>query len=65
MDDDFNTGGAVGVLFDLVRTLNKFADEAKLENRQPDAAQLAVLRQGAVTFRELGGHARPVPRAGR
>ena len=40
MDDDFNTGGAMGVLFDLVRTLNKFADDEKLENRQPDAAQV-------------------------
>ncbi len=54
MDDDFNTGGAVGVLFELVRTLNKFADDEKLENRQPQPAQLAVLRQGAVTLRELG-----------
>ena len=34
MDDDFNTGGAVGDLFELVRTLNKFADDQKLEDRQ-------------------------------
>ena len=26
MDDDFNTGGALGELFDLVRALNRFAD---------------------------------------
>ena len=32
LDDDFNTGGAVGVLFDLVTTLNKLADTAKLED---------------------------------
>ena len=54
MDDDFNTGGAVGDLFELVRTLNKFADEAKLENQNPTPAQLAALTQGAKTLRELG-----------
>ena len=37
MDDDFNTGGAVGDLFELVRTLNKFADEAKFEIQQAHA----------------------------
>jgi cysteinyl-tRNA synthetase len=54
MDDDFNTGGAIGVLFDLLRALNKFADDEKLEEpskRQP--AKLATLEQGAKTLREL------------
>jgi cysteinyl-tRNA synthetase len=54
MDDDFNTGGAVGDLFELVRWLNKFADEQKLEGTKPTAEQLAVLRRGAATLRELG-----------
>jgi cysteinyl-tRNA synthetase len=54
MDDDFNTGGAVGDLFELVRTLNKFADEEKLEAGKPNATQLATLVQGAKTLRELG-----------
>jgi cysteinyl-tRNA synthetase len=54
MDDDFNTGGAVGDLFELVRTLNKFADDQKLENQKPSTDQLATLRQGALTLRELG-----------
>lgn len=55
MDDDFNTGGAVGVLFDLVRRLNKFADDEKLEEvAKRDAAKLAALEQGAKTLRELG-----------
>ncbi len=31
MSDDFNTGGAVGLLFELVSTLNKLADENFLE----------------------------------
>src|SRR5206468_2825494 len=30
MDDDFNTGGAIADLFDLVRELNKYADQQKL-----------------------------------
>ncbi|HEX3724931.1 MAG TPA: cysteine--tRNA ligase [Pirellulales bacterium] len=55
MDDDFNTGGAVGDLFELMRGLNKFIDDQKLENRPGDDKQLALLRQGAATLRELGG----------
>ncbi len=31
MDDDFNTGGALGELYELVRALNRFADAQKLE----------------------------------
>lgn len=31
MDDDFNTGGAIAELFDLVRELNKFADQNNLD----------------------------------
>jgi cysteinyl-tRNA synthetase len=55
MDDDFNTGGAVGNLFELLGVLNKFADDEKLET--PSAAKpdsLAQLRQGALVVRELG-----------
>jgi cysteinyl-tRNA synthetase len=55
MDDDFNTGGAVGDLFELVRTLNKFVDENKLEAQKPTTEQLAVLKQGATSLRELAG----------
>jgi len=32
MDDDFNTGGAVGVLFEIVTATNKYADDQKLED---------------------------------
>jgi cysteinyl-tRNA synthetase len=31
MDDDFNTGGAMADLFDLVRELNKYCDQQKLD----------------------------------
>jgi cysteinyl-tRNA synthetase len=55
MDDDFNTGGAIGDLFELLRGLNKFADDAKLEEpKQRTPEKMAVLKQGAKTLRELG-----------
>lgn len=56
MDDDFNTGGGIGALFDLVRLLNKFADDEKLEDaakREPE--KVAQLRYGTLVLRELGG----------
>ena len=56
MDDDFNTGSAVGDLFELVRTLNKFVDQENLEGAgKSDEAKVAVLTQGATTLRELAG----------
>ena len=54
MDDDFNTGGGIGALFDLVRVLNKFVDDEKLEEpkrQQPD--KLDALKQGTTTLAEL------------
>ncbi len=55
MDDDFNTGGGIASLFDLVRALNKYVDDQRLEEPGRQAAEkLAALRQGATTLRELG-----------
>lgn len=54
MDDDFNTGGAVGVLFDLVTALNRLADTAKLETSTPDTAGRAAFDDGALLLKELG-----------
>ncbi|MEN6459171.1 MAG: cysteine--tRNA ligase [Thermoguttaceae bacterium] len=54
MDDDFNTGGAIGTLFELVRALNKFADDEKLE--APGKAtpeKLDAWRRGVGVLREL------------
>ncbi len=53
MDDDFNTGGAVGVLFELVSALNRFADVHQLEDRaaKPDAK--SDFRKGSYALREL------------
>lgn len=53
MDDDFNTGGAMGVFFDLLRRLNKFVDEEKLETVANDA-QKQELAEAVRCLRELG-----------
>jgi cysteinyl-tRNA synthetase len=70
MDDDFNTGGAVGVLFELVTALNKLADRGRLED--PSAADQQIkteFREGAVMAKEFADilgltFAAPPPTAG-
>jgi cysteinyl-tRNA synthetase len=55
MDDDFNTGGAVGVLFELVTSLNRLADAGKLEDAaKADPNAKAEFAEGALLARELG-----------
>jgi cysteinyl-tRNA synthetase len=54
MDDDFNTGGAVGVLFDLIHHLNKLADQGRLDD--PSTASIThqqAFQEGATLVREL------------
>ncbi len=54
MDDDFNTGAACSDLFELVRELNKFADQQHLDDpQQRDETHLASFTQGMTTLREL------------
>jgi cysteinyl-tRNA synthetase len=54
MDDDFNTAAGIAELFELVRSLNKFADEEQLEDPDRRAAdKVAALEQAATTLREL------------
>jgi cysteinyl-tRNA synthetase len=56
MDDDLNTGGAIGDMFELVRALNKFVDDQNLESSgKSNAEAMAALRTGARTLRELAG----------
>jgi cysteinyl-tRNA synthetase len=55
MDDDFNTGGGVGVLFELLTALNRFADARQLEGASPATGDLALFRRAVVVLRELGG----------
>jgi cysteinyl-tRNA synthetase len=55
MDDDFNTGGATAVLFELATTLNKLADTAKLEEpATKDEAASKAFAEGAELLSEFG-----------
>jgi cysteinyl-tRNA synthetase len=53
MDDDFNTGGAIGDLYELLTTLNRFADTRQLESQKPDDATLRDFRRGVIVLKEL------------
>lgn len=53
MDDDFNTGGAIGALFDLVRVLNRFADQERLESPETAVAKCDSFVSGVRTLKEL------------
>jgi cysteinyl-tRNA synthetase len=54
MADDFNTGGAIGVLFELLTALNRFADARHLEGGSAAPAAMAEFQRGVVVLRELG-----------
>jgi cysteinyl-tRNA synthetase len=53
MNDDFNTGGAVGILFETLGVLNKMADDKKLDSGTADGKELFVA--GVGVLRELSG----------
>jgi cysteinyl-tRNA synthetase len=53
MDDDFNTGGALGKLYELVPVLNRFADTTRLESPDHDPQDLETLQRATVVLREL------------
>jgi cysteinyl-tRNA synthetase len=53
MDDDFNTGGAIGVLHELLTALNRFADSKQLESGSADASSTESFRQGTIILKEL------------
>ncbi len=53
MDDDFNTGGAVGVLFDLRKTLNAFISDHKLDSASAEKGQVPSLTAGMTLLKEL------------
>ncbi|MFM8571482.1 MAG: cysteine--tRNA ligase [Pirellula sp.] len=52
MDDDFNTGGATADLFEMARALNRYIDQAKLEEAADDQAR-QTLRSGLAILREM------------
>ncbi len=66
MDDDFNTGGAVGALYELLTALNRFADARKLESGNAAAADLQAFERGVLILKELsqilGVFDRPPPK---
>jgi cysteinyl-tRNA synthetase len=53
MNDDFNTGGATGVLFELLSRLNRYADEEMLETQGASGAKGQHFRRGVLVLREL------------
>jgi cysteinyl-tRNA synthetase len=53
MDDDFNTGGAIGELFEVVHTLNRFANDLTSESGPEMAGRLAQYRSGMMVLKEL------------
>jgi cysteinyl-tRNA synthetase len=53
MDDDFNTGGAIGVLFELLTALNRFADNRQLEAGKASPADLEAFQRGVLALKEL------------
>ncbi len=53
MSDDFNTGGAIGALYELLTTLNRFADAKKLEYPNPGQADLSAFDKGTLVLKEL------------
>jgi cysteinyl-tRNA synthetase len=54
MDDDFNTGGAVGVLFELRTLINGFIHQRKLDaGGQPDEPAAAALTAAMTQLKEL------------
>jgi cysteinyl-tRNA synthetase len=52
MDDDFNTGGAIGVLYELVTALNRFADARQLDAGGA-ATDLQAFQRGVLALKEL------------
>jgi cysteinyl-tRNA synthetase len=68
MDDDFNTGGAVGCLFEMRTAINAFIQEHKLETTGKSNAELVdALTCAATLLKELAGllgvFVRPLPKA--
>ena len=53
MDDDFNTGGAVGVLFEIRKCINGFVSEKQLEAGDANADDLAAFTTAMTLFKEL------------
>jgi cysteinyl-tRNA synthetase len=61
MDDDFNSAGALGYLFDLVRVINQARDEGMAADLLAKAQDLLVELGGVLGLRLRGGKATVTP----
>ncbi len=53
MDDDFNTGGAIGELFEIVHALNRFGNQLPAGAGAVSADQLTEFKRGMAVLKEL------------
>jgi cysteinyl-tRNA synthetase len=53
MDDDFNTGGAIGELFEMVHALNRFANQLPTGALAGNGDQVAEYKRGMTVLKEL------------
>ncbi len=53
MNDDFNTGGAVGAVYELLNRLNAFAESQKLEGPTPPPDAKRELARGVSVLKEM------------
>jgi cysteinyl-tRNA synthetase len=64
LDDDFNTAGAISVLFEMANALNRFVDQHHLES-DADAVSLSLALEGArlmtATAQIIGLFTAPLP----
>lgn len=68
MNDDFNTGGAVGILFEMRKCINGFIAKNKLDGSEPNATAVGDLKLSVTLLRELaaliGVFRQPIAKAG-
>ncbi len=55
MDDDFNTGGALGELFEIAHAVNRFANPLTAGPGAGPAGSLTEYRKGMIVLKELSG----------
>jgi cysteinyl-tRNA synthetase len=53
LDDDFNTGGAIGVIYELVTALNRFADQRGLDAGKGTADDVRAFERGTLVLKEF------------
>ncbi len=53
MDDDFNTGGAIGIVYESLTALNRFADQRQFEAGKGSPDELRAFERGALVLKEF------------